>query len=92
MNEFGIVAHNKGLDMVDKAGVGGQKWISQKWLSNETNKQISLGITEYLIYRGEQTLSQDVIKCHENGKMYKKYHCFIIVIIQNSTQSICGSM
>ena len=29
----------KGLDMVDKAGVGGKKWISQKWLSNETNKQ-----------------------------------------------------
>ena len=26
--------------MVDKAGVGGEKkWISQKWLSNETNKQ-----------------------------------------------------
>ena len=24
--------------MVDKAGVGGKKWISQKWLSNETNK------------------------------------------------------
>ena len=29
----------KGLDIVDKAGVGGKKWISQKWLSNETNKQ-----------------------------------------------------
>ena len=29
---------DKGLDMVDKAGVGGKKWISQKWLSNETNK------------------------------------------------------
>ena len=25
--------------MVDKAGVGGQKWISQKWLSNETNNK-----------------------------------------------------
>ena len=31
---------DKGLDMVDKAGVGGKKWISQKWLSNKTNKQI----------------------------------------------------
>ena len=28
-----------GLDIVDKAGVGGKKWISQKWLSNETNKK-----------------------------------------------------
>ena len=25
----------EGLDMVDKAVVGGKKWISQKWLSNE---------------------------------------------------------
>ena len=24
--------------MVDKAGVGGKKWISKKWLSNEANK------------------------------------------------------
>ena len=34
---------DKGLDMVNKAGVGG-KWISQKWLSTETNQQ------NYLIF------------------------------------------
>ena len=35
-----VIPHlDKGLDMVDKAGVGEKKWISQKWLSNETNKQ-----------------------------------------------------
>ena len=36
----GVIEHielDKGLDMVDKAGVGEKKWISQKWLSNETN-------------------------------------------------------
>ena len=27
-----------GVDMVDKAGIGGKKWISKKWLSNEANK------------------------------------------------------
>ena len=27
------------VDMVNKSGVGGKKLISQKWLSNETNKQ-----------------------------------------------------
>ena len=42
MAVFGVIEHielDKGLDMVDKAGVSGKKWISQKWLSNETNKQ-----------------------------------------------------
>ena len=37
----GVIEHielDKGLGMVDKAGIGGKKWISQKWLSNETNK------------------------------------------------------
>ena len=37
----GVIEHielDKGLDMVDKAGVGG-KLISQKWLSNETKQQ-----------------------------------------------------
>ena len=39
----GVIEHielDKGLDMVNKEGVGGKKWISQKWLSNETNKLI----------------------------------------------------
>ena len=38
----GVIEHialDKGLDMVDKAAVGGKKWICQKWLSNEANKQ-----------------------------------------------------
>ena len=38
----GVIEHielDKGPDMVDKAGAGGKKWISQKWLSNETDKQ-----------------------------------------------------
>ena len=38
---FGEIEHiklEKGLDMIDKADVGWKKWISQKWLSNETNK------------------------------------------------------
>ena len=38
----GVIEHielDKGLDMVHKAGIGEKKWISQKWLSNETNKQ-----------------------------------------------------
>ena len=37
----GAIEHielDKGLDIVDKAGVGGKKWMSQKWLSNETDK------------------------------------------------------
>ena len=37
----GVIEHielDKGLDMVDKAGVGGKKWISQKLLSYETKK------------------------------------------------------
>ena len=33
------IEFDKGLDMVDKASVGDKKWSSQKWLSNETNKQ-----------------------------------------------------
>ena len=41
----GVIEHielDKGLDMVDKAGTGEIKWISQKWLSNETNKLTSV--------------------------------------------------
>ena len=36
---------DKGLGMVSKAGVGG-KWISQKWLSNETNKKYYPGMVK----------------------------------------------
>ena len=31
--------HGEGTNMVDKAGVGEKKWIGQKWLTDETNKQ-----------------------------------------------------
>ena len=40
MDEFCIfIELDKGLDLVDKAGVGGKNSEKiQKWLSNETNK------------------------------------------------------
>ena len=38
---------DKGPHMIDKTGVCEKKWISQKWLSNETNKQTNY-IREYI--------------------------------------------
>ena len=50
----GVIEHmelDKGLDMVDKAGVGGKKWISQKWLSNETNSNRIYGFSQHIAGR-----------------------------------------